>query len=241
MILAAGVGSRLAPLTDATPKALIPVAGVPMLERVLVSLQAAGAGSFVVNAHHFADRVAAFCADLSRRRGVPVAVSREDDLLLETGGGLKKAAALLRGREPFFVHNVDVLTDMDLRALWAAHQASGALATLAVGERDTDRAYLFDAKDRFVGHDDRKAGRTTWAKGAVPGARRLSFDCVHVISPAFLDMITESGAFSITKPYLRLAGAGADIRGHRSGAKVWHDIGTPAKLAAAEAWASGRA
>ncbi len=236
-ILAAGVGSRLKPLTDETPKALIPVAGVPMLERVLVRLQAAGADQFVVNAHHFAQRVADFCADLSRRRGVPISVSREDDLLLETGGGIKKASLLLKGREPFFVHNVDILTDLDLRALYAAHKAGGALATLAVSGRDSDRAYLFDAKDRFVGHDDRGAGRTTWAKGAVTGARRLPFDGVHVISPALLDRITESGAFSITKTYLRLAAAGADLRAWRSGERTWHDIGTPEKLAAAEAWA----
>jgi len=238
MILAAGVGSRLKPLTDATPKALIPVAGVPLLERVLVRLQDAGADSFVVNAHHFAQRVADFCADLSRRRGVPISVSREDDLLLDTGGGLKKASLLLKGREPFFLHNADILTDLDLRALYAAHKASGALATLAVRERDCNRAYLFDAKDRFVGHDDRSAGRTTWAKGAVTGARRLPFDGIHVISPALLDRITESGVFSITKTYLRLASAGADLRAFRSDSKVWHDTGTPEKLAAAEAWAA---
>ena len=240
MILAAGVGSRLRPLTDSTPKALIPVAGVPMLERVLVRLQDAGADSFVVNVHHFAPRVADFCADLSRRRGVPISVSREDDLLLETGGAIKKASILLRGREPFFIHNVDILTDLDLRALYAAHRASGALATLAVGERDSDRAYLFDAKDRFVGHDDRKSGLTTWARGPVPGARRLPFDCVHVVSPPLLDRIAESGVFSITKTYLRLAAAGADIRAWLSEARAWHDIGTPEKLAAAQAWAEGR-
>lgn len=237
LVLAAGVGSRLAPLTDKTPKALIPVAGVPMLERVLIRLQDAGADSFVVNAHHFAPRVAEFCADLSRRRGVPIAVSREDDVLLDTGGGLKKASLLLRGREPFFVHNADILTDLDLRALYAAHRESGALTTLAVGERDSSRAYLFDAKDRLVGHEDRSSGRTTWAKGAVTGARRLPFEGVHVISPAFLDRISESGAFSITKTYLRLAAAGADIRGRLSVPHAWHDIGTPEKLAAAEAWA----
>ncbi len=241
LILAAGVGSRLGPLTAATPKALIAVAGVPMLERVLVRLQDAGADSFVVNAHHFAARVAEFCADLSRRRDVPIAVSREDDALLDTGGGLKKASLLLRGRQPFFVHNADILTDLDLRALYAAHLESGALATLAVGERDSSRAYLFDAKDRLVGHEDRSSGRTTWAKGAVTGARRLPFEGVHVISPPFLDRISESGAFSITKTYLRLAAAGADIRGRLSAPHAWHDIGTPEKLAAAQAWAQASA
>jgi NDP-sugar pyrophosphorylase family protein len=240
LLLAAGVGSRLAPLTDETPKALIPVAGVPMLERALLRLKAAGASSFVVNAHHHAQKVSDFCAELSRRHEVPVSVSREDDLLLDTGGAVKKAAALLRGREPFFVHNADVLTDLDLRALYAAHLESGALATLSVRRRDSGRAYLFDARGRFAGHDDQKAGRTTWAKSPVQDALRLAFDGIHVMSPELLDKMTESGAFSITKTYLRLAGAGADIRAFRSDRWAWHDIGTPEKLAAAEAWAAGR-
>jgi NDP-sugar pyrophosphorylase family protein len=240
MILAAGVGSRLAPLTDTTPKALIPVGGVPMLERTLVRLKDAGVKSFVVNAHHHAQKVADFCAELARRHGVPVSVSREDDLILDTGGAIKKASALLRGREPFFVHNADVLSDLDLQALYAAHSESKALATLSVRERESGRSYLFDAKGRFVGHDDRKSGRTTWTKGAVTGAQRLPFDGVHVISPALLDQMTESGVFSITKTYLRLAAAGADIRAFRGDRWSWHDIGTPEKLAAAEAWAAGR-
>lgn len=236
LILAAGVGSRLKPLTDATPKALIAVGGVPMLERALVRLKTAGVKSFVVNAHHHAQQVADFCAGLSLRHGVPVSVSREDDLLLDTGGAIKKAAALLKGREPFFVHNADVLTDLDLRAMIKDHKDSGALATLSVRERESGRAYLFDAKGRFAGHD-RGEGKLTWAKGQVPNPQRLPFDGVHLASPELLDKITESGVFSITKTYLRLAAAGADLRAFRSDKWAWHDIGTVEKLAAAEAWA----
>lgn len=239
LILAAGIGSRLKPLTDVTPKALIPIAGVPLLERVLLRLKAAGVKSFVVNAHHHAQAVADFCADLSRRHAVPVSVSREDDLLLDTGGAIKKASALLKGREPFFVHNADVLTDLDLRALVKAHKDSGALATLSVRERESSRAYLFDSKGRFAGHD-RGEGRITWAKGQVPNVQRLPFDGIHVISPEFLDKITEGGVFSITKIYLRLAAAGTDIRAFRGDKWTWHDIGTVEKLAAAETWAAAR-
>lgn len=240
LILAAGVGSRLAPLTDETPKALFAVGGVPLLERALLRLKAAGADSFVVNAHAHARKVADFCAGLSRRHGVPVSVSREDDLLLDTGGALKKASALLRGREPFFIHNADILSDIDLEVLYAAHKESGALVTLSVRDRESGRAYLFDAKGRFVGHDDGKAERTTWAKGAVPNAQRLPFDGIHVVSPGLLDKIMESGVFSITKTYLRLAASGFDIRAFRSDRWSWHDVGTPEKLTAAEAWAAGR-
>jgi NDP-sugar pyrophosphorylase family protein len=113
-----------------------------------------------------------------------------------------------------------------------------ALATLSVRERESSRAYLFDARGRFAGHDDKKSGRVTWAKAAVPDASRLPFDGLHVVSPALLDMMTESGVFSITKTYLRLAGAGADLRAFRSDRWAWHDIGTPEKLSAAEAWAA---
>lgn len=236
LILAAGVGSRLKPLTDTTPKALISVAGTPMLERVLLRLKAAGAKSFVVNVHHHAQKVADFCADLSRRHGVPVSVSREDDLILDTGGAIKKASALLRGREPFFVHNADVVSNIDLKALYAAHQDSGALVTLSVRERESSRAYLFDGKNRFVGHD--RGESKTWAKGPVPNAVRLPFDGIHAISPEFLDKITEGGVFSITKTYLRLAAVGVDIHAFRSDRWAWHDIGTVEKLAAAEAWAN---
>ncbi|OGS37749.1 MAG: hypothetical protein A2506_08895 [Elusimicrobia bacterium RIFOXYD12_FULL_66_9] len=240
LILAAGVGSRLAPITDETPKALIPVAGVPLLERALIRLKAAGASSFVVNAHAHARKVTDFCAELSRRHGVPVSVSREDDLLLDTGGALKKASALLRGREPFFIHNADIISDIDLMALYAAHMETGALVTLSVRDRESGRAYLFDAKGRFAGHDDRKSDRITWAKGAVTNAQRLPFDGIHIVSPGLLDKIMESGVFSITKTYLRLAAAGADIRAFRSDRWAWHDVGTPEKLAAAEAWAASR-
>lgn len=236
LILAAGVGSRLRPLTDATPKALVPVGGVPMLERVLARLQEAGADSFIVNAHHHAPLIADFCAELSRRRGVPIAVSREDDRLLGTGGAIKKTAPLLRGRAAFFVHNADVLTNLDLRLLYDTHVDSGALVTVSVRQRDCRRAFLFDARGRFVGHDDREMDRTAWAHGLVPDAQRLGFDGIHVISPSLPDKISDSGAFSIIPTYLRLAAAGADIRAFRSDQWAWHDIGSTEKLAAAEAW-----
>ena len=233
LILAAGVGSRLRPLTDVTPKALVTVGGVPMLERALVRLKDAGVKSFVVNAHHHASAVADFCVGLSQRHGVPVSVSREDDVLLDTGGALKKAAPLLRGWEPFFVHNADVLTDLDVKALYAAHLETGALVTLSVRDRESRRAYLFDGRGRLVGHD---AG----AGSPPPAAQRLAFDGIHVVSPELLDKITESGVFSITKTYLRLAAAGADLRAFRGDRWAWYDIGSPEKLAAAQAWAAKR-
>ncbi len=240
LIFAAGVGSRLRPLTDATPKALIPVGGTPLLERALVSLKDAGCDSFVVNAHHHAEQVAGFCATLASRYGVSVKVSREDDLLLETGGGLKKAAPLLAGDEPFFIRNADVVTDLDLGAMLRQHRAESPLATLAVRERKSSRAFLFDSSGRLVGHVDDKSGTTRWAKAPVSNARRLSFDGVHVASPLLPGRLTESGVFSIVDSYLRLAAEGADIRAFDASRWAWFDVGTPEKLAAADAWARKR-
>ena len=160
LILAAGAGLRLRPLTDATPKALLPVGGVPMLERVAARLQAAGVHEFAVNAHHHADQIADFCAGLARRLGARILVSREDGLLLDTGGGLKQAARLLDGGRaflgggPFFLHNADVLSDLDLDALALAHARSGALATLACRKRDSGRSLMFSPSGLFLGRQD---------------------------------------------------------------------------------------
>jgi MurNAc alpha-1-phosphate uridylyltransferase len=240
LIFAAGVGSRLRPLTDVTPKALIAVGGVPLLERALVHLKDAGCDEFAVNAHHHADQVAGFCGSLAARYGVKVRVSREDERLLDTGGGLKKAAPLLRGDEPFFVRNADVVTDLDLLALLAAHRAASPLVTLSVRERKSSRAFLFDKNGRLCGHADDKKGKTRWTNGPVEGAKRRAFDGIHVCSPSLPGLITEDGVFSLVDLWLRLAAEGADIRAFDSTGSSWFDVGTPAKLEAAEAWAKKR-
>ena len=228
MVLAAGVGSRLRPLTDSTPKALVDVGGRPLIELVIRRLKRAGVDSVVVNAFHLADKLEAFLkgADL----GVRVTVSRED-VLLDTGGGLKNAARFLQGGEPFFLHNVDVVTAIDLGALYAAHRASGALATLAVRRRPSSRQLLFDAAGRLRGRE--ADGRLQWAGEPAPQAERLAYDGVQVVSPALLPRLTEDGVFPILSAYLRLASEGADLRAFRSDAWAWADVGSPEKLEAA--------
>jgi NDP-sugar pyrophosphorylase family protein len=238
LILAAGTGTRLRPLTDQTPKSLLAVGGVPMLERVARRLTAAGVSSLVVNAHHHAARVAEFCADLSRRLGVPVAVSREDELLLDTGGAVKKAAPLLAGEGAFLVHNADVLSDLDLGALLAAHRASGDLATLAVRERPSTRLLLFGADGLLRGR--RAPEGVEWTGAPAPDAAALGFDGVSVMSEEFLSLLSEDGVFPLTRPWLRLAREGRRVRAFRADRWSWHDIGSAAKLAAAEAWAASR-
>jgi NDP-sugar pyrophosphorylase family protein len=227
MVLAAGEGRRLRPLTDTLPKSLMEVGGVPMLEFVIRRLVKAGADGVIVNACHLAEQVEAFLK--GRDLGVPVAVSRETELL-DTGGGLKKAAAFFSDGKPFFLHNGDVYSEIDLARMYRAHQESGALATLAVSERATQRYLLFDESDRLCGRESLKEGRRQWAATEVPQARRLAFNGIHVISPELLGRMSESGVFPIMKTYLRLAGEGAAIRSFRTDESYYNDIGDAAKL-----------
>ena len=227
LVLAAGEGRRLRPLTDKTPKALMDVGGVPMLEFVIRRLVAAGVDGVIVNAFHLAEQVEAFLK--SHDLGVPVSVSRES-VLLDTGGGLKQAAPFFDDGRPFFVHNADVYSELDLRAMYNAHVESGALATLAVCDRPTQRHLLFDGQGRLCGRQSLKGG-LTWAAAPVDRPTRLAFNGIHVVSPELLGRLCETGAFPIMDAYLRLAGEGADIRAFRMDDRYYNDIGDMGKLA----------
>lgn len=227
MVLAAGIGSRLRPLTDRVPKALLEVGGVPMLERVLRRLAAFGVDAAVVNAFHHADQIEAFLG--SKDLGLRVAVSREESLL-DTGGGLKKAASFFDDGKPFFLHNVDVETDLDLDLLLREHRESGVLATVAVQDRPTSRHLLFTSEGALCGWEA-GGGAVQWARGPVDGAVRLAFNGIHAVSPEIFGRMSEEGAFSILRSYLRLAGEGALVRAYRMGEDCyWKDIGSPEKL-----------
>lgn len=233
LIFAAGLGTRLAPLTDDRPKALVEVGGVPLLELVARRLLAAGATRLVVNVCPFADRIEAFL----RARGgfgVEVRCAREAPVPLETGGGLLAAAPLLRRDGPILLHNVDVLTDLSLPALLDAHARTGALATLAVMDRPSSRRLLFDDRGLRGRVDDVKGVRRE-ARPAVGAVVERAFCGVHVIEPALLDRITERGVFSILEPYLRLAGEGAVVAPFAADGCRWIDVGRPADLERANA------
>lgn len=236
LVLAAGLGTRLKPFTDTHPKCLAEVGGMPLLEIALRRLARLGVRAAVVNAHHHADQVDAFLRAKGPELGLRVEVSFEDPVL-ETGGGLKKAAPLLRGEGPVLVMNSDVVTDLDLSALVAAHRGSGALATLAVLDRDSARKLLF-AGGRLVGR--RSTAGDEWAGEPVPGARAFAFSGVHVCEERFLDLMTETGAFSLLKPWLRLAGAGERLAPFAHDGGLWADIGDPDKLERARALVAGR-
>lgn len=230
IILAAGLGTRLRPLTDRIPKALVEVAGVPILERVARRLVAAGARRLVINTHHLGEQIERYVA---RRGGwgVDVRISRELGAApLETGGGIRQAARLLDLDAPFLVHNADVVTDLDLRALYDSHDPA-ALATLAVGAHETRSPLLVD--DGGVVGVRYPSGTEARARDAVGPERVVSFCGVSVIEPGLPDLMTGEGAFSIIPVYLRLVSAGRRIDVWDVGAALWMDIGTPESLEAA--------
>ncbi len=240
MILAAGLGTRLRPLTDDRPKALVEVAGRTLLEITLSRLREYGVRDVIVNVHHFADMVAGYLRDYLVKRdnfGMRIEISREP-VLLDTGGGLQKAAWFFRQDateldEPFLLHNVDVISTIDLQRMVQFHREHQALVTLAVRERETSRYLLFDETGQLSG---RKAGKDQEPEMVrpSPAPKALAFSGIHVISPRFLSMMTEQGVFSIITSYLRLAAAGEKILAFRADEYYWRDLGKPESVAQAE-------
>lgn len=228
MILAAGLGTRLRPLTNDKPKALVEVGGLTMLERTARRLVEVGADHLVVNVHHFADRVKAFIEEKGGF-GAEVSISYEVEEALETGGGIRHAAPLFRREEPFFVHNVDVLTDLDLRALYDAHAGSGALATLAVRAAETHRVLLFD-ETGLCGYGRREDGNLVTVREPEGMLQKVDFMGVQILSPRIFDLMTEEGVFSIINVYLRLIQEGERVEAFRADEARWLDIGTHERL-----------
>lgn len=228
MVFAAGRGTRLRPFTDDRPKALAEIEGVTLLELVLERLRRAGVTEVVINLHHFGEQIVAF---LERKRnfGLVVHFSWERELL-DTGGGLKHAAAWLAEAPGgcFFVHNVDVLSDIDLGLLMRTHRESGALATLAVMPRETTRPLLFDEAGRLCGRVTSAGDRVV--RSPVGVLQRLGFAGIHAVSCALLPMLSESGVFPIVESYLRLTAEGQSILAFRADGSRWRDAGRPADL-----------
>lgn len=239
MILAAGLGTRLRPLTEDRPKALVELDDRTLLEIALSRMRGFGVREVIVNVHHFADMIVEYLR-AHDNFGMRIEVSRED-ALLDTGGGLKKAASFFiensgRTVEPFILHNVDVLSTIDLRRMFQFHSENQALATLAVQERKTSRYLLFDEQlqlsGRRTGGGEPELLRSSPTRSAKQ-VQALAFCGIHIISPRFLAMMTEDGAFSIISSYLRLAAQGEKIQAFRADKYYWRDLGTPENVAQA--------
>jgi NDP-sugar pyrophosphorylase family protein len=241
MILAAGLGTRLHPLTDDRPKALVTVAGRTLLEIALARLRSVGVDEVIVNAHHFAEMIVDYLK-ANDNFGMKIEVSCEQELL-DTGGGLKKAAHFFLedvSGEPFLLHNVDVISNIDLASMVRFHSEHNALATLAVQQRQTSRYLLFDEQGELCG---RRAGQNGEAEWARPAAKieALAFSGIHVLSPKIFAKMEEEGAFSIIAAYLRLAAREEMILAFRADGSYWRDLGRPESIAqAAEDLSSGK-
>jgi NDP-sugar pyrophosphorylase family protein len=233
MVLAAGLGTRLRPLTNDQPKALVEINGRTLLEITLARLRVFGVREVIINVHHFADLVVEYLKD-NDNFGMRIEISREE-LLLDTGGGLKKAAHFFledAEGDPFLLHNVDVISTIDLRRTAQFHSEKQALATLAVQDRETSRYLLFDELPQLCGRRIGRDGKPEMVRPSSP-VQALGFCGIHVISPRLLTQMTEEGAFSIIDVYLRLAAQGEKLLGFRADGSYWRDLGTPEQLIAA--------
>ena len=237
MILAAGLGTRLRPLTNDRPKALVTVAGRTLLEIALCRLRSFDVREVIVNAHHYAERIVEYLK-ANDNFGMRIEISHEEELL-DTGGGLKKAAHFFSGglQEPFILHNVDVISTIDLGRMMRFHTEQDALATLAVQNRESSRSLLFDEQGRLCG---RRAGSAAKEEGnaelvrASTEVQELGFCGIHVISPQIFVKMKEEGAFSIIDAYLRLAAEEEKIVAFRADESYWRDLGRPENVAQAE-------
>lgn len=236
MIFAAGLGTRLKPLTDHMPKALVPVAGRPMLEHVILKLKAAGFNELVINIHHFGEQILDFLR-ANQNFGLTIHISDERDCLLDTGGGIRKAEPFFRGNEPFLVHNVDILSDTDLKALYEYHRQSGNDATLLASRRKTVRYLLFDDEKRLCGWINKDTLQTKPEGFAYNPEhhREYAFSGIHVISPSLFHYMDErwTGKFSIMDFYLQTCRE-ARIGGRLPDTLRLIDIGKPETLTQAE-------
>lgn len=244
-ILAAGLGTRLRPWTLENPKALVPVGGVPMLERVIINLRNQGFSKIVVNVHHFASKIVDFLD--SRDFGVEISVSDESDRLLDTGGALLHARDLLAGdNEPFLIHNVDILSNADLASLMQAHERNqklGALSTLLVSDRKSSRKLIFSPDMELRGWHNLSTDEFRPKEfNQSTNDTELAFSGIHVMSPDMLGLMESrgmSGAFPIIDFLLEVASSGhasSIVRGEFVGDLELIDIGKPDTLAKAETW-----
>lgn len=238
MIFAAGLGSRLKPLTDTMPKALVPVAGCPMLEHVILKLKASGFTEIVINIHHFGEQIIDFLKT-NNDFGLTIHISDEWDRLLDTGGGIRKARLFFENSgEPFLVHNVDILSDMNLKELYDFHMQSGSVATLLASRRTTSRYLLFDTERKLRGWINKDTGQVKPEGFHYDESlyREYAFSGIHVFSPAVFRLMEAprwEGKFSIMDFYLATCGQ-TDYSGYLAEKLELIDIGKPETLARAE-------
>ena len=234
MILAAGLGTRLKPFTDKHPKALAMVNGKSLLQRNIEYLQKIGITEVLVNVHHFADQIID-AINTNHGWGSTVTISDETDVVLETGGGLKKAACYFGNETSFLLINADILTNLDLDALVAQHTNTGALATLAVSDRDSSRYFLFDETGKLCGWKNQNTGEYKPGHLNDSNTEHLqakAFSGIQVIDTKLLPLMQREGKFSMVDVYLDLCATHTILAYDHTGATLL-DVGKPESLALA--------
>lgn len=230
MILTAGLGTRLRPLTDTKPKALVEINNIPLIEMVIRKLKAAGFDEIIINVHHFAGQI----IDFVQRRNykeIEISFSDEQNLLLDTGGGLKKASWFFDDK-PFLLHNVDVLSEIDFSDFLNYHRNSGSLASLAVRKRETSRQLLFDELNRLSGWRNFKRGEEIITRRTASELIPLAFSGIHMIDPKIFKLMPDENVFSIIDLYLELS-SGHIVSAYRHDNSLWLDVGRKENLSIA--------
>jgi NDP-sugar pyrophosphorylase family protein len=222
IIFAAGLGTRLKHLTKNTPKALVKTGEITLLEHIIIKLKQAGVSEIIINVHHFYQQIIDFIEN--NNFDIKICFSIENEKLLDTGGGLKKASWFFDDNKPFFIHNVDVISDIDLQEMFDFHCRKNAIATLAVRNRETQRYFLFDAANRFYGRENTKANECILLPDSPPRAElhRLAFSGIHVVSPQIFEFMPQKDIFSITELYLNIP---QKIIAYQHNYGHWKDMG----------------
>ena len=233
LLFAAGLGTRLKEHTLNKPKALVNLAGKPLLQHAIEHLKESGISDITINVYHFAEQIIAFVEE-HQSFGISIHISDERDLLLDTGGGLKKAGTFLKGADPILIYNVDIVSNLNLNALLEYHQEQKSLATLVVRQRETSRYLMFDQNLLLAGWRNFSNGKTRISREeSFADAQPMAFSGIHIIQPEMLELISEEGKFPIMDLYLRLA-KNHPIKAYVDHSEVWMDLGKPDQLQAAE-------
>jgi NDP-sugar pyrophosphorylase family protein len=232
MVFAAGYGTRLRPVTDNLPKALVPLGGKPMIDWVIRRLVMAGVKEIIINVHYLADQLEAYFRE-KHNYDIRICFSDERNGILDTGGGLCKASWFFDDHQPFYVYNTDVISTLNLQEMMESHLRSGNMATLAVKHRPASRNLIIDAQDKLAGWRDNRTGEEIWVKENVSSGDEVAFSGIQVINPEIFDFITEKGAFPLIPLYLRLAKE-HEIGIYRHDQDAWFDLGNTKNLQEAE-------
>lgn len=226
MILAAGKGTRLGKITESIPKALVDINGKTALRLAVEKCSAYGFNDIIINVHHFADMVEAEVKRL-KKSGYRISVSDEREKLLETGGGLFKAKSFF-DNNPFLIYNVDIISDLDLSALYRYHIEKKGIATLAVRHRPGNRFYLIDNNGIIRGWRNNATGEQILTLPSDNGLSEIAFSSMHIVEPEIFKYMNE-GIYTMTDLYLKLA-ADHKIFTFSDDNGYWGDIGTPESL-----------